>query len=260
MFSLALIPAAGRGARLDRPATPKPLVDVGGRPLIIDVLMRLQAAGVTRAVVVVGYRGEQVVRHLTNHPDLDLKIEFVEHAGWQQGLASSILAARDHIDEPFVLAMSDHLFDPALVEHITSADLGADDGVMLVDQQLDEIYDLDDAVKVHLDGERVTDASRNLNGPHAVDAGLFAFRPAIFDALEEALAAREPADLTDAVRLLGARGKLRAVFTDGARWHDIDTPPALIRAEMEYRAKRRKDTVNRPQFAAPAQAETHVYP
>ena len=40
----ALIPAAGRGARLDRPDTPKPLVEVDGVPLIVRTLRQLQAA------------------------------------------------------------------------------------------------------------------------------------------------------------------------------------------------------------------------
>ena len=51
MIGAALIPAAGRGARLDRPYTPKPLVEVGGELLLFRLLRGLEQVGVERVVV-----------------------------------------------------------------------------------------------------------------------------------------------------------------------------------------------------------------
>jgi MurNAc alpha-1-phosphate uridylyltransferase len=62
----AMVLAAGLGLRM-RPLTndtPKPLVTVGGKPLIDHVLDRLAAAGVETAVVNVHYLADKVVRHL----------------------------------------------------------------------------------------------------------------------------------------------------------------------------------------------------
>lgn len=260
MYNKAVIPAAGRGARLDRPNTPKPLVDVGGRPLIVNVLQRLERAGVQQAVVVVGFESKQVIRELTNHPGLSIEVELVEHPGWRKGLASSLLAARNHVDGPFLLAMADHVFDQRLIERMSQVSL-ADDQVacMLVDRQVDHVHDLDDAVKVCLDGETVLDAGRDLQTFDAVDAGLFACRPALFEALEEALAAEEPADLTPAIAHLARAGKVAARFAEGRRWHDIDTPPSLIRAEMDFRRTRRTDAVITAATAPDASRPTHKY-
>ncbi|MFP4597459.1 MAG: NTP transferase domain-containing protein [Persicimonas sp.] len=265
MYKKALIPAAGRGARLDRPNTPKPLVDVGGRPLVIRVLSQLEAVGVEQAVVVVGFEAAQIVRELTNHPDLGLEVELVEHPGWQNGQASSLLAARERFDEPFLLAMADHVFDPELVERMAETNLPEGQVArMLVDRDVEGIYDLADAVKVSLDGDQVLDAGRNLEAFDGVDAGLFAARPALFDALEAALVEHEPAGLTAAVARLAADGGVGARFVpqrqeDGPSWHDIDTPPALIRAEMEHRRRRRGDAVFQPSFIADTTAPTHHY-
>ncbi|RAL20073.1 hypothetical protein DL240_18755 [Lujinxingia litoralis] len=259
MPTTALIPAAGRGARLDRPDTPKPLVHVGGKPLLLSLLQRLEKAGIERAVVVTGFGSERVIRELTNHPDLSLKVEFIEHRGWQQGLASTLLAAKSAIAENFVIAMPDHVFEQTLVHDIVQAELGEDQGVALIDRQPDQVYELEQAVKVQLKGDRVTTASRTLNDADGVDAGLFAFTPALFEALEEVLVSHEPASLTDALALLGERGQVRALATEGRPWHDIDTPQSLIRAEMAHRAGIRKAAVHRPNFELDHGNTTHAY-
>jgi MurNAc alpha-1-phosphate uridylyltransferase len=63
----AMVLAAGKGVRM-RPLTdamPKPLVAVGGKPLLDHVLDRLAEAGVETAVVNVHYLADQIERHLT---------------------------------------------------------------------------------------------------------------------------------------------------------------------------------------------------
>lgn len=62
----AMVLAAGLGLRM-QPLTarvPKPLVEVGGRPLLDHVLDRLDAAGVEQAVVNVHYLADQIVAHV----------------------------------------------------------------------------------------------------------------------------------------------------------------------------------------------------
>lgn len=62
----ALVLAAGLGTRM-RPLTdamPKPLLPVGGKPLIDHMLDRLLEGGIERAVVNVHYRADQVEAHL----------------------------------------------------------------------------------------------------------------------------------------------------------------------------------------------------
>jgi N-acetyl-alpha-D-muramate 1-phosphate uridylyltransferase len=64
----AMVLAAGNGVRM-RPLTermPKPLIAVGGKPLLDNVLDRLAATGVETAVVNVHYLAEQIERHLAS--------------------------------------------------------------------------------------------------------------------------------------------------------------------------------------------------
>lgn len=62
----AMVLAAGLGTRMRSltEARPKPLVAVGGKPLIDHVLDKLAAAGVETAVVNVHYFADQIERHL----------------------------------------------------------------------------------------------------------------------------------------------------------------------------------------------------
>jgi MurNAc alpha-1-phosphate uridylyltransferase len=64
----AMVLAAGNGIRM-RPLTermPKPLIAVGGKPLLDNVLDRLAATGVDTAVVNVHYLADQIERHLAS--------------------------------------------------------------------------------------------------------------------------------------------------------------------------------------------------
>ena len=64
----AMVMAAGLGKRM-RPLTatkPKPLIEVGGKPLLDHVLEKLRAAGVKKVVVNVHYLADAVEAHLAS--------------------------------------------------------------------------------------------------------------------------------------------------------------------------------------------------
>jgi choline kinase len=92
----AIILAAGLGSRL-RPltdTTPKCLLDVGGETILARQLERIAAAGIRRAVVVTGYRAEDVEVHLrSNRPPIEVVLApNPEYA--TTGNCMSVLAAR----------------------------------------------------------------------------------------------------------------------------------------------------------------------
>ena len=77
-----MILAAGRGVRL-RPitdSTPKPLLEVGGEPLIIHQIRWLRAAGIDELVINLHHLGEQIERTLGNGADFGVNISYSREA------------------------------------------------------------------------------------------------------------------------------------------------------------------------------------
>ena len=91
---LAIVLAAGKGTRMETDL-PKVLVPALGRPMIEYVLESLHGAGIQRALVVVGYRSDEVRRVLTGPPVRQFpQITFVEQTE-QLGTGHAVLAAAE---------------------------------------------------------------------------------------------------------------------------------------------------------------------
>ena len=64
-----LILAGGKGTRLSEEtgARPKPMVEIGGRPIIWHLMKLLEVGGITEFVVCAGYRGEVIKDYFLNY-------------------------------------------------------------------------------------------------------------------------------------------------------------------------------------------------
>src|SRR3989344_3516151 len=108
----AVILAAVRGDRLDRLNSPKPLVKVGGQPLILWIIKHLEEAGVRDIAIMVGDRHQEIRHALTGYQEISSNLHFIEGpTGTTATLASSVAALRGHFDGPFYLAMADLVFE-----------------------------------------------------------------------------------------------------------------------------------------------------
>jgi bifunctional UDP-N-acetylglucosamine pyrophosphorylase / glucosamine-1-phosphate N-acetyltransferase len=119
----AIVLAAGQGTRM-RSARPKPLHRLCGRPLVRYVIDAVAGSGADRAVVVVGYAAERVVKTLQQEPG-PVPLEFVEQRV-QRGTGDAVavgltgLPDDDDADESDVMVVPG---DTPLVRADTLADL-----------------------------------------------------------------------------------------------------------------------------------------
>jgi 1L-myo-inositol 1-phosphate cytidylyltransferase len=230
-----LIIAAGHGSRLREISDSKPLTPVAGKPLIEHVLRGALDGGASAFTVVTGHQAERVETFLSGlAAALETPIVTVRIADWDRPNGHSVLAGATAIEGDYLLTMSDHLFDPAIVRRLIDAP--AADLTLAVDRDLaNPLTDMDDATKVALGEDGAIRAiGKTLERFDAIDTGLFRATPALAAAIGEALAAGGSGSLSEGVQRLADQGRAATIEIGGARWLDVDDPAALAKAEALF--------------------------
>jgi glucose-1-phosphate thymidylyltransferase len=110
----AIIPLAGKGTRL-RPhthLTPKPLIKVGGRPVMSYILDDLMELGVREVVFVVGYLGDVIRSYIdTEYPQITAHYVVQEV---QDGTAGAVKLAQPWANDELLILFVDTIFDADL--------------------------------------------------------------------------------------------------------------------------------------------------
>lgn len=211
----AMILAAGRGERM-RPLTdhtPKPLLKVGGKALIVWHLERLAKAGFKDIVINHAHLGGQIELALGDGSQWGLNIQYspetnaLETAG---GIANALPLLGD---SPFLVVNGDTF---------TKIDFGA----MMNGMQTNNYAHL---VLVqnppqHPNGDFALDAGmlKNSGSPMLTFSGVGVYHPELFAGVNRG----EPAKLAPLLRNAIAEFKATGEYYQGV-WHDIGTPERL---------------------------------
>lgn len=214
-----VILCGGRGTRLQEhtQSIPKPLVEIGGRPIVAHVIDIYAAQGFRRFLLCTGYKGELIER-------------FAAGESWPDGVAVECLdtgvdtptggrvraAARRLGERPFCATYADGVADVDL-----RALLGAHDAhgglatMTVVRPELQfGVAELDESDPAH---PRVRGFREKPRAEHWVNGGFFVFEPGVAAYLEEdSVLEREP------LERLATAGQLHA-FRHEAFWDCMDT-------------------------------------
>ena len=230
----AVVLMAGTGSRLRASGEllPKPLVPILGRPLISYIAESLESAGVQTLHAIVGANSDSLIESLRPLVPATIDLNPIWNPDWQKQNGISVLVAAEHVRSPFLLTMSDHLFDQSIFEVVLRAPCNRLN--LAIDRKLNSMVDLDDAMKVQTRGDQIVAIGKNLPHYDAIDTGLFVCPHEIFRYLERA---RQNGDcsLADGVRLMADDGKTRAIDIGHAWWQDVDTPEMRAHAEENLR-------------------------
>ncbi|CAB3817301.1 mannose-1-phosphate guanylyltransferase [Achromobacter xylosoxidans] len=220
----AMILAAGRGERM-RPLTdrlPKPLLPVGGKPLIAWHLERLAAAGFHEVVINHAWLGHEIERALGDGAAFGLRIRYspedtaLETAG---GIAQALpLLGPD----PFLVINGDIWCDwhPAAAPALAATLPAGGAWLLLVDNPPQ--HPAGDFV-LGRDG-RVADEGE----PRLTFSGIGVYHPMLFADVARGSAAR----LAPLLRQAMARDRVRGARHSG-RWIDVGTPQRLADLDAE---------------------------
>lgn len=238
----AVILAAGRGTRLgsltlDRP---KPLLDVGGRPLLLHTLDALAVIGIERCTIVVGHLGDLVTREVSA-AGVPLSLAFARQEALD-GTARALAVARPLLQPgPFLVTWGDVYLEPAAFASLLAAARPPAAGALLVNR----VDDPWAGAAVYVDGDmRVTRIVEkpprgtsttpwNNAGPALLDAWVWPF----IEALEPS--PRGEYELPRALAAAIGAGVYLAAVPVAGPWFDIGTPESLEAARRYAEARRR---------------------
>jgi 2-aminoethylphosphonate-pyruvate transaminase len=235
MITRALILAAGKGIKVGEHAGPNCLATLGRCTLIERTLQVLESIGVQKIGIVVGHEGalvrKQVGASSVVPAAFKRAVTFFENERFERPNGLSVLAARSFVSERTLLVMADQIAAPGLVRELVAAPAAGDRTILCVDRDLARVFDIDDATKVQLSGDRVVQIGKGLRAYHATSAGLFVMSPTLVEALE---GLPEPS-LTEGVQAAAARGLVVGHDVAGRPWQDVDTPEMKLHAEWLLR-------------------------
>ena len=215
--------AAGRGERM-RPLsdhTPKPLLEVGGKPLIVWHIEKLARAGLTELVINHAHLGEQLERTLGDGNQLGVSIQYsaekiaLETAG---GIANAL-----HLlgNTPFAVINADIYceYDFAQLPAHAAALEQHDDLAHLVLVNNPEQHPKGD---FGLRAGRVNDGSVNNGSPRLTFSGIGIYQPDLFRHIPRATVA----PLAPLLHAQIALNKVSGEHFSG-HWVDVGTPLRL---------------------------------
>jgi len=230
-----LILASGQGSRLKAKGDSKPLVPLLSLPLIERVILTAHKAGLTDFYVVTGYNGEKINKHLEQFSRIrNIKITTINNNDWKKENGISVLKAKDHIKENFVLLMSDHIFDESILIKLKDQKIADDEIMLAVDYNIkdNKLVDVDDVTKVNVQNNNIVDIGKNINKYNAYDTGIFLCSPAIFNTIKKS-SEKGDSSLSGGIRTLADKKKAKTFDINDNYWIDVDNEDMFKIAESK---------------------------
>jgi len=209
-----VILCGGRGTRLQERTQeiPKPLVEIGGRPILWHIVRLYAEQGATRFVLCTGYKGEQIAAFVAGEPWPEgVEVTCVD-TGLDTPTGGRINRIADRVGDRFCATYGDGLADLDLRAELAFHQRHGAIGTMTVVRP-----ELQFGITELDDDDRVTGFHEKPRSEHWVNGGFFVFERDVFDVLaDDSVLERGP------LERLAADGQLRAYRHTGF-WECMDT-------------------------------------
>ncbi len=235
----AVIMAGGFGKRL-HPLTkdlPKPMLNVGGRPVMERTVQQLKSAGIDHIVITTHFEQQKIVDYFGDGRAFDVQLEYVCE---DQPLGTGgALALMPPPREPTLVINGDVVtqvdFRALLAyhdEHSAIMTVGVRHYGMQVPYGV-----------VQCEGNRVLSVNEKPSLNFFVNAGIYLLAPEAFSFIPKT----GPFHMTDVITLLNAAGKIVVSFPILEYWLDIGRPEDFQKAQRDAQADSQGDQNVKPE-------------
>lgn len=222
-----LILAGGKGMRLRSVVSdrPKPLAEVGGRPMIDTVLAQAARAGFKKVFVAVNFMADQIEEHLKKRVDCELDIEILREER-ELGTAGCLGMVRDTVSHSIVVTNADVLTRLPF-ERLVAAHMSNERHLTCVVREHVErvpygVVRLTDGVVSGVDEKP---ALRFL-----VNTGIYAVHRRVLEMVED----NKYLDMPTLINLAISEGLCVKPFLSHEYWLDVGRPDDYHRANQEF--------------------------
>lgn len=223
----AVVMAGGMGTRL-RPITeqvPKPMIEIGGTPILETILRALTGAGISRVFFAVNYRAKMIVEHFGDGSRWDARVEYLQEPK-RLGTAGALSLLPEAPSEPVVVMNGDIL---TALDYAEMLDLHCGSGAaatMCVREYATQIpYGV-----VDVEGDELRSITEKPIVTHLASAGIYALSPEVVRRVPHGECMDMPALFQS---LIQDRRKVR-IHRIEEYWIDIGRPDDLARARLEF--------------------------
>ena len=225
-----VIMAGGRGTRLMpfTKDTPKPLIEVAGRPILEHVIYKAKAEGFCRFVIAIYHFGDQIEKHLGNGEKLGVEIHYLREPK-ALGTAGALSLWTNPGNLPFVVTNGDVITDLRYGElldfHLSNSGSAT---IATRNHEWEIPYGV-----IKSEGSRLVDYHEKPVTRFQINAGIYALNAETLKELKEG----EHCDMPELIRRLTVGKKEVLVYSIGDLWFDIGNPQDLKSANYEYEEK-----------------------
>lgn len=226
-FSFAVIMAGGEGTRL-RPLTetiPKPMVEIGGVPLLERQIQRLVKIGIPRVYISVNYLGYMIEEYFGNGDGFGIEVCYLREQE-KLGTGGALTLLPEQPDGTIIVMNGDILTTSDLDSfyHFHNAH-GAHITVAAIDHRVHIPYGV-----IRAEGPFISGLIEKPSERFLCNAGIYALSPQALNHMPK----NAHCNMTDLVEICLSKKLPVAVFPVHEYWNDIGTPDDLEKARVHF--------------------------
>lgn len=222
-----VVMAGGLGTRL-RPITddcPKPLVEIGGVPILQTILERLSTQGFREVYLSVNYKADMIEDHFGDGDKWDLQIEYLRERE-RRGTAGALSLLPERPEDPLLVLNGDLL---TTVNFGRVVDFHQEQSVTATMCVRGRDVDIPYGV-VETDGHQINDIEEKPTNRYFVNAGIYVLEPETLDDVP----GDQFYDMTELFQGLVDRGDDVTAYPIQEYWRDVGKKKDLDRAQEEF--------------------------
>lgn len=222
-----VILAGGKGSRLMplTQDTPKPMLPVGGRPMLETIIEGFAQTGFSRFYLSVNYKSELIEEHFKDGSDLGVRIDYIREEQ-PLGTAGALSRLPQKPDLPVIVMNGDVLTSVDFEQLVSFHREQKADATMCVRE-----YDFEVPYGVaRTDGTRLVGISEKPVQKFFVNAGIYLLNPDMLDFIPK----DTPFDMPELFERVMAAGMTASVFPLREYWMDIGRLSDFEQAQRDF--------------------------